>query len=410
MLVLMLSFLAINLLAPSLGSSDSDHAIITGTSHIRFLAIGDWGGQAHPPYYSKGQWETAKGMSKVAAASAAGGGSEISKDGALVWRHFAENSDYPAASFVLALGDNFYYGGLEDNEGRAQMRFEETFDKVYSHPNLQVPWYVLGGNHDYCGDITKQLQLSKANERWNFPDYNYRIVREFSPDKQSPSVKVEILMIDTIQLAGVHCPTSEDLSDEFFAAPTPPELTNDVASKVQAHKTLDWIENALENSDADYLLVAGHYGIYSACSHGNNAHLATTLDPLLTKYGATAYLSGHDHCQFHFAHENMNYVLSGAGAYCCYGAKNKKHLPRGGDLKFLHADTHDYSGRSKFIHAEATDYSGEIQGGFLSFDVSRDKMVLSFHRENGNTLHESVLLPRDKRFKMRMRESIVIEA
>lgn len=376
-------------------------------SRLRFLAIGDWGGQNDPPYYTKGQWETAKGMAKVAAGHTSGA---LDDD--------VDNTESrPAASFVLSLGDNFYPGGLSSNDEQSQMRFEETFDKLYSHPNLQVPWYVLAGNHDKCGDIAQQLKLSETNHRWNFPGLNYRIVQELAIDEHSPALKIEILIIDTVQLAGnLLCPASEDdnimLEEEFFESPTPPELTNDEESINQAHTTLKWIEAALEKSDADYLLVAGHYGIFTPCSHGNNPHLVKTLDPLLSKYGVTAYLSGHDHCQFHFANDNMNYVLSGAGAYCCYGSKKATNLPTGGDLKFLHADTYDYSGRSKFIHNkedDGDDYSGIITGGFLSFDVDRDSMLLTFHRENGNTLHESRLFPRDNRFKMRMRENVVVQ-
>ena len=49
-------------------------------------------------------------------------------------------------------------------------------------------------------------------------------------------------------------------------------------------------------STADYLFVAGHYPVYSGCSHGSTSSLISWLKPLLEKYGAH-YLSGHDHCQ-----------------------------------------------------------------------------------------------------------------
>jgi hypothetical protein len=45
---------------------------------------------------------------------------------------------------------------------------------------------------------------------------------------------------------------------------------------------------------ADYLLVAGHYPIYSTCEHGGFACLQR-LDRLLHANGANAYFSGHDH-------------------------------------------------------------------------------------------------------------------
>ena len=143
------SFLvASNLLAWSIaGSSDhvtSDHVIIAGTSRLRFLAIGDWGGQSTPPYYTEGQWDTAQGMARVAGAVVAGGGSGSGDDGDLDLERGDDDDDdrlgRPAASFVLALGDNFYWGGLPGDDEDAWTRYEGTFDKVYGHPDLQVPW------------------------------------------------------------------------------------------------------------------------------------------------------------------------------------------------------------------------------------------------------------------------------
>lgn len=81
---------------------------------LHFLTLGDWGGSDHFPYHTLGQTETADGMARIAAEQ----GSE----------------------FVLALGDNFYYAGLMDDEDHARMRFEETFERVYFQEELQVPW------------------------------------------------------------------------------------------------------------------------------------------------------------------------------------------------------------------------------------------------------------------------------
>lgn len=47
---------------------------------------------------------------------------------------------------------------------------------------------------------------------------------------------------------------------------------------------------------SDYLIVTGHYPIYSAGSTGPVIDcLKSRLDPLLQQYGVSAYISGHEH-------------------------------------------------------------------------------------------------------------------
>jgi hypothetical protein len=57
-------------------------------------------------------------------------------------------------------------------------------------------------------------------------------------------------------------------------------------------------------STADYLIVAGHYPVWSVCENGPTANLVAELKPLLEKYQGH-YISGHDHC--------VEYVDEGLG-------------------------------------------------------------------------------------------------
>ncbi len=83
----------------------------------------------------------------------------------------------------------------------------------------------------------------------------------------------------------------------------------------------------------------------------------------------------------------MDYILSGTGDECCYGASNKENLPTGGDLKYLIASSSDGA------------WDAGADGGFVSFEASIDELNVKFHTEDGTTLYETTLMPREDRFK-----------
>ena len=107
----------------------------------------------------------------------------------------------------MALGDNFYYHGVENED---DPMFENTFEKVYSGANLHCPWYMTTGNHDWSmredddgqltgGNATAQILYSAKSERWTFPDLFYKI-DTFLPNGLSQ----RIVVIDTPSLTGVY--------------------------------------------------------------------------------------------------------------------------------------------------------------------------------------------------------------
>lgn len=109
-----------------------------------------------------------------------------------------------------------------------------------------------------------------------FPDYYYEL------DFRVADVTLTIIMLDTVTLCG-KC-------DDFLGEkPTGP--LDQVAFKHQ----LLWLEERLARSRADFLLVAGHYPVWSVSEHGPTQCLVDNLLPLLKKYNATAYFCGHDH-------------------------------------------------------------------------------------------------------------------
>lgn len=245
---------------------------------LSFLVMGDWGGKGTKPYTTEGQLRSAVGMNTVA--------------------------EKIGSQFVIGLGDNMYTNGVTDEYSE---RFSITFEKVYTGNHLQTLWELCAGNHDYNGNVTAQVAYSLHSTRWNLPSL-YRTwthtVNFDSPQKEksqhehdlqgkhedggsvslSPSsVLVQYVLLDTILLVGQ---TNEDL---LGAQPEGP------LSVLAAENQWVWLEQVLSTSEADYLIVGGHYPVWSVSSHGPTQSLVDRLKPLLEKYDVTAYVCGHDH-------------------------------------------------------------------------------------------------------------------
>ncbi|KAK8778488.1 hypothetical protein V5799_020171 [Amblyomma americanum] len=134
----------------------------------------------------------------------------------------------------------------------------------------------------------------------------------------------------------------------------------------------------LLNLRARYVLVAGHYPIYSACSHGTTKCLERDLDPLLRKYRVNAYLAGHDHDLQHIRPErrgwNVEYFISGCTNFINPSLIHRRSLPRN-SLKFAWASVFSY-------------------GGFAYMEVAEDSMAITFYDSGAKVLHENVMKPR----------------
>ncbi|XP_060589228.1 tartrate-resistant acid phosphatase type 5-like [Ruditapes philippinarum] len=135
---------------------------------VRFLVLADWGGSPYPPFTTGVQVRVAHQM--------------------------ALKAEKEKVSFVLALGDNFYMNGVV---GFYDERFKTTFEEVYHQESLNIPWYIIAGNHDHYGTVESQILYSTISNRWNFPDFYYK------ESKTLPGGKVlDILFLDTYILCG----------------------------------------------------------------------------------------------------------------------------------------------------------------------------------------------------------------
>lgn len=198
------------------------------------------------------------------------------------------------ASFIVTLGDNFYEDGVAND---TDPLWNAAYTDVYTSSSLFIPWYPVLGNHDYHQNPHAQVQyyLNHRDIRWTMPDHCYSKIWTL-PDGGA----LEIVFVDTTILSPTRTP--ETAAGGIHAVPK---------SLTDAH--YHTLEDTLRRSTSTWLIVAGHYTIFSTGGHGDYDELIARLAPLLVRYKVSFYLSGHDHSLNHIHWEGMHYLISGGG-------------------------------------------------------------------------------------------------
>ncbi|KAL3105606.1 hypothetical protein niasHT_021709 [Heterodera trifolii] len=151
-----------------------------------------------------------------------------------------------------------------------------------------------------------------------------------------------------------------------------------------------WLNQSIQQSNANYLFVAGHYPIYSIGKHGFYNNCLAEMDQLMRNYKVTAYLSGHDHNLQHLQltkpdGNTFDYIISGAGAATDRSQEhwdefNKTAAEMKGKAKvLLHFPSAHWW--IKFAGEELLSWT---TGGFIQAQVTPDKMVLNFYSGQGS--------------------------
>uniref|UniRef100_A0AC35GQF9 Tartrate-resistant acid phosphatase type 5 n=1 Tax=Panagrolaimus sp. PS1159 TaxID=55785 RepID=A0AC35GQF9_9BILA len=331
-------------------SCTSENGCSTSDNYIDFFLLGDTGGLPPPFYTSYAQKKVAEVVAKISTKS---------------------NS----TKFILGLGDNFYFSGVNNVEDR---RFLKSFEIPYK--DLSLPWYMIAGNHDHLGNISAQIFYTNHSNFWTFPNQFYSIKYKFGN-----SSLLQILMIDTIELCGIDIADSTLLSVIWHKKVIPDHPANITAAEIQ----WKWIEKELSESKADYLFVSGHYPIYSISDHGPNQCLINRLDPLLRKYNVTAYFSGHDHNLQSILYSNktdqssLMYIVSGAGSRSDQSQKHLNSIPKD-SLLFSYPE----GGWNPFA------LIGFSNGGFVQVSVGPKSGNYSFYCGSDKTSVVQTFFPR----------------
>ncbi|VDL71310.1 unnamed protein product [Nippostrongylus brasiliensis] len=117
---------------------------------------------------------------------------------------------------------------------------KSSFEDVYNTDALDIPWYMIAGNHDHFGNVTAQVVYTKHSKKWHFPDLYYKVTFHMK------NATVDVLMLDTIVLCGNTADIENgDFFDLIWNKSHDPEGPTDVA---RAEKQWTWIEENLNSS------------------------------------------------------------------------------------------------------------------------------------------------------------------
>jgi tartrate-resistant acid phosphatase type 5 len=250
---------------------------------------------------------------------------------------------------VLALGDNFYEDGIsclnDPTPGcttdATSHRFADTFEKVYTAPSLQVPWWLNAGNHDWhtVANATAQLAYTHqpgTSKRWNFPSFYYSMNTTFT-GADGAALTAQFVFIDTVILCGLSVPGGK-------GQPVAP------ADAAPGSAQLAWLTATLAASTADWLIVTGHYPVYSVAEHGSTDCLVQQVQPLLVANKVALYINGHDHNLQHIDDgTGVTYVDVGPGHDFDNDTSHAGTVPPGAS-KFFLAPTNGGFGALSFVN------------------------------------------------------------
>lgn len=239
---------------------------------------------------------------------------------------------------VLALGDIHHFMGVESVNDPLWMT---NYELIYSHPELQIPWYPILGNHEYRGNTQAVLDYSNVSRRWQMP------ARYYSKVFEEDGATLRVVFIDTTPLIGKYHKDSLDY-------PSVPQQ--------DAKKQLAWLEEELNGAKEDWVVVVGHHPIYAHTtkSESERKDMQKRVDPILRRHNVDMYICGHIHNFQHIKPQgtSIDYVVNSAGSLA----------------------------RSKVEAIEGTVFaSGEAGISILSF--TKDELCLDLINGKGKTIH-----------------------
>ncbi|ETK86169.1 hypothetical protein L915_09179 [Phytophthora nicotianae] len=307
-----------------------------------------------------------------------------------------------APKCILSHGDNFYWTGIDSEDGR-DSRFTTTFEGKYDGDNIKsVPWVNVLGNHDYggasyiCSDGDNPAECSDADaivtalenkfswqskytspndDRWILKDHFY----VYSIEDKDSGVSIDIFNVDSGD-ASTHaaqqtccqcygyaegdddtcknvargdklcCGGDADMYDACYAKFT--EWSDD--SRKQLAKEV-------ASSKATWKIVNSHYSPYA---HYDEDGMAKWFK-ILKDSGIQLWMNGHTHGENHdySSTYKVHFVDNGAGG----GIQKESATLASGIPEYASSDV------------EAVWAYGGQEYGFMSVEASEEWLKLQYH-------------------------------
>lgn len=239
---------------------------------------------------------------------------------------------------ILALGDTHHYLGVSSVDDPLWMT---NYELVYSHPELQVEWCPVLGNHEYRGNTQAVIDYSGVSRRWMMPSRYY--TRIFEND----GTRVKVVFIDTTPIIDKYHSNIDEYPD---------------ANRQDVEAQLRWLDNELSRDDnADWTVVAGHHPVYAQTPKQSSERedMQRKVDPILKKHKVDMYICGHIHNFQHIRRNGIDYIVNTSGSLS----------------------------RPDVTPTDGTVFCSGVPG-FSVLTATKDGLKLSLIDNNGNVVHQ----------------------
>ncbi len=208
-----------------------------------------------------------------------------------------EEAEFNRINFIAVAGDPIHDDGVKST---FDSEWKDKFENIYTASSLMnIPWYVVSGNHEYHGSVQAILDYSKVSGRWKAPARYYSIERTIGAGKKN---KCLFVFIDTAPIIDKYR-TDGSYSD---------------AGKQDLEKELKWIDSTLISSNDRWKIVIGHHPVYADTEKAEVERLdmQKRVGTIIENRKADVYICGHIHNFQHIKPEGkmVNYIVNSSAS------------------------------------------------------------------------------------------------